>query len=133
MTNIFKTTTTLLQKFDIKPVTKRQTVRVRSPGIGEMDGEFVYGFGTRGIVCFPLRFSVSIHNTGIGIRIDSAIGSLTWELIKSIQLYLIREIPRPHVIYRGNFTENTQHRTLAIPVNISHYDDTIHHMIYQQT
>lgn len=41
MTNILKTVTTLLREFDIKPATKRQTVRVRSAGIGEMDGEFL--------------------------------------------------------------------------------------------
>lgn len=41
MTNIHMTVTTLLREFDIKPVTKRQIVRVRSPGTGEMDGEFL--------------------------------------------------------------------------------------------
>lgn len=40
MTNILKTVTSLLAEFDLEPVTKRQAVRVSSPGIGEMVGSF---------------------------------------------------------------------------------------------
>lgn len=41
MTNILKTLTTLLVQFDFKPEETKQRVCVRSPGIGEMEGEFL--------------------------------------------------------------------------------------------
>ncbi|KAL4952489.1 cytochrome P450 [Aspergillus filifer] len=41
MTNILKSVTTLLSLFDFKPVERKKSVAVRSPGIGEMEGEFL--------------------------------------------------------------------------------------------
>ncbi|KAJ5639183.1 uncharacterized protein N7484_007045 [Penicillium longicatenatum] len=41
MTNILKTITTLLVRFEFEPVDVKRRVRVRSPGIGEMEGEFL--------------------------------------------------------------------------------------------
>lgn len=41
MTNILKTVTTLLNRFDFQPVAPRKSVNVRSSGIGEMEGEFL--------------------------------------------------------------------------------------------
>ncbi|KAH6699707.1 putative cytochrome P450 [Leptodontidium sp. 2 PMI_412] len=40
MTNILKTTTTILSMFEIEPLTKDPEVRLRSAGIGEMEGQF---------------------------------------------------------------------------------------------
>lgn len=40
MTNIVKTITTILSMFDFEPLSKDSEVRLRSAGIGEMDGEF---------------------------------------------------------------------------------------------
>lgn len=41
MTNILKTVTTLLVRFEFEPVGKQRRVSVRSSGIGEMEGEFL--------------------------------------------------------------------------------------------
>lgn len=41
MTNILKTVTTLLTKFDFEPLSRSQTVQFRSSGIGEMEGPFL--------------------------------------------------------------------------------------------
>ncbi|KAL4963139.1 cytochrome P450 [Aspergillus stella-maris] len=48
MTNILKSVTTLLSLFDFKPIKKRKSVAVRSPGIGEMEGEFLVRVRLRG-------------------------------------------------------------------------------------
>ncbi|KAH7378988.1 putative cytochrome P450 [Cadophora sp. MPI-SDFR-AT-0126] len=40
MTNILKTTTTILSMFEIEPLSKDPEVRLRSAGIGEMEGKF---------------------------------------------------------------------------------------------
>ena len=48
MTNIFKSVTTLLSLFDFEPVERRKNVAVRSPGIGEMEGEFLVRVRLRG-------------------------------------------------------------------------------------
>ncbi|KAL4808168.1 cytochrome P450 [Aspergillus unguis] len=41
MTNILKSVTTLLERFEFVPVEPRKEVKVRSPGIGEMEGRFL--------------------------------------------------------------------------------------------
>lgn len=48
MTNILKTVTTLGTMFDIEPVEARKEVRVRSSGIGEMEGTFLCRVKGRG-------------------------------------------------------------------------------------
>lgn len=48
MTNILKTVTTLLNRFDFQPVAPRKSVNVRSSGIGEMEGEFLCRVAVRG-------------------------------------------------------------------------------------
>lgn len=40
MTNILKTITTLVSQFDFHPISRDDHVRVRSSGIGEMEGAF---------------------------------------------------------------------------------------------
>lgn len=42
MTNVLKTATTLLSWFELEPVAKEEkTVRLKSSGIGEMEGAFL--------------------------------------------------------------------------------------------
>ncbi|KAJ5468640.1 Cytochrome P450E-classgroup I [Penicillium sp. IBT 31633x] len=40
MTNILKTVTTLIRQFEFHPISRQEQVRVRSSGIGEMEGSF---------------------------------------------------------------------------------------------
>jgi benzoate 4-monooxygenase len=48
VTNILKTVITLVTMFDIEPVEARKEVRVRSSGIGKMEGTFLCRVKGRG-------------------------------------------------------------------------------------